>query len=465
MSKLDLAVASAGELLQRYRRRRASPVDAIEAALARIEKHDPALNAFVLVDAAGSRASAEASARRWAKGEPMGALDGVPVTIKDLAQVRGWPTKRGSKLMADAAPAEDDAPAVARLRAAGAIFLGKTTTPEFGWKGVTDSPLTGITRNPWNPKLTPGGSSGGAAVAAATGMGALHLGSDGGGSIRIPAALTGVFGLKPSFGRVPIWPYGPFGTLAHVGPITRSAADAALMLSVIGQADARDPLALPMAPAEQTLLTGGGLRGRRIAYAASYAGHAVEKDIAAAVHKAAEICAQLGAAVTPVELPLEGVWKPFQVLWFSGAAALLARFPKTRHEELDAGFRAVAEMGQAFTLPEYLAAEAERIEFSSRLSRLLAQYDLLLLPTLPLAGFPTGLDSPLLPDGTPRYDWSPFTYPFNMSGQPAASLPIGLTSDRRPIGLQLVAARGRDEAVLGAAAALEEALPMPLPSL
>ncbi|MSO71856.1 MAG: amidase [Alphaproteobacteria bacterium] len=465
MAKPDLAFAGAGELLQLFRRRRASPVDAVEAALARIDKHNPKLNAFVLVDAAGARAAAEASAKRWAEGEPLGALDGVPVTIKDLMAARGWPTKRGSKLMAEAAPAEDDAPAVARLREAGAIFLGKTTTPEFGWKGVTDSLLTGITRNPWNPVLTPGGSSGGAAVAAATGMGALHLGSDGGGSIRIPASLTGVFGLKPSFGRVPVWPYGPFGTLAHVGPITRSAADAALMLAIIARPDARDPLALPGALETPTLVTGAGLRGLRITFAASYAGNAVEPEVAVAVGKAAARCTELGAHVEPIELPLDGIWKTFQTLWFAGAAALMARFPAARHSDLDPGFRAAAEMAKSTTLADYLAAEAERSEYSSRLSRLLAKHDLLLMPTMPMAAFPVGFDSAPLPDGTPRHDWSPFTYPFNMSGQPAASLPIGLTADHRPIGLQVIGGRGRDLRVLSACAALEDALAMPRPEL
>ena len=198
----------------------------------------------------------------------MGPLDGVPVSIKDILLTRGWPTLRGSKTVDPAGPWIDDAPAVARLRESGAVLLGKNTTPEFGWKGVTDSPLTGITRNPWNPAKTPGGSSGGGAAAVAAGMGPLTLGTDGGGSIRIPCAFTGLFGLKPSFGRVPAWPLSPFGTVAHIGPMTRSVHDAALLLNVVSQPDARDWLALPADARDYLEGLDDGVRGWRIAYSA-----------------------------------------------------------------------------------------------------------------------------------------------------------------------------------------------------
>src|SRR5207302_2057648 len=225
-----------------------SPVEATRAVLERIERLNPVLNAFCLVDGEAAIASATESEGRWMKGAPMGALDGVPVSIKDLILTRGWPTLRGSKTIDPKGPWDDDAPAVARLREVGAVLLGKTTTPGFGWKGVTDSPLTGITRNPWNPAKTPGGSSGGAAAAVASGMGPLAVGTDGGGSIRIPCAFTGLFGIKPTFGRVPAWPPSPMGTVAHVGPIARSVADAALMPSVMSQPDSRDCTALPYEP-------------------------------------------------------------------------------------------------------------------------------------------------------------------------------------------------------------------------
>ena len=235
----DLLTLSAAELLRLYRAKRASPVEVTRAVLQRIDGLNPVLNAFCFV-APDALEVATTSEARWMTGAPRGALDGVPVSIKDLLLTRGWPTLRGSKTVDPKGPWNDDAPVVARLREADAVIVGKTTTPEFGWKGVTDNPLTGITRNPWNPAKTPGGSSGGAAAAIAAGMGPLTLGTDGGGSIRIPCAFTGVFGLKPSFGRVPAWPLSPFGTVAHVGPMTRSVHDAALMLNVLSQPDARD---------------------------------------------------------------------------------------------------------------------------------------------------------------------------------------------------------------------------------
>ncbi|HKP65749.1 MAG TPA: amidase family protein, partial [Casimicrobiaceae bacterium] len=229
----QLALLSAVELLDGYRQKAFSPVDVARDCLTQIERHGAALNAFVHVDAEGALAAARASEGRWRRGAPAGALDGVPVTIKDLILTRGMPTRRGSKALDATGPWETDAPVTARLREAHAVILGKTSTPEMGWKAVTDSPLLGVARNPWKPAMTPGGSSGGAGIAAATGMGALHVGTDGGGSIRIPASFCGIFGLKPSFGRVPAWPLSPFGTVAHTGPMTRSVEDAAIMLNVI----------------------------------------------------------------------------------------------------------------------------------------------------------------------------------------------------------------------------------------
>ncbi|HEX6318254.1 MAG TPA: amidase family protein, partial [Burkholderiales bacterium] len=243
----ELWAKTAAELLDGYRRHEFSPLEVARAVLGRIEALNPKFNAFCLVSQEVEK-EAKASESRWLAGQPRGLLDGVPVSIKDLLLTRGWPTLRGSKAVDPNGPWNDDAPAVARLREHGAVLLGKTTTPEFGWKGVTDSALTGITRNPWDKSKTPGGSSGGAAAALASGMGPLAVGTDGGGSIRIPCSFTGLFGLKPSFGRVPAWPLSPFGTVAHVGPMARSVGDAALMLNVLAQPDARDWHALPYEP-------------------------------------------------------------------------------------------------------------------------------------------------------------------------------------------------------------------------
>src|SRR5438105_3250110 len=276
----DLCAMTATALLEGYRRRTLSPVEVTQAVLQRIHALNPKLNAFNLISDQAIE-EAKASEARWHAGQPKGLLDGVPVSIKDLILTRGWPTLRGSKTVDAKGPWKDDAPATARLREHGAVLLGKTTTPEFGWKGVTDSPLTGVTRNPWNPAKTPGGSSGGAAAAVAAGMGALAVGTDGGGSIRIPCGFTGLFGLKPSFGRVPAWPLSPFGTVAHVGPITRSVADAALMLNVLAQPDVRDWHSLPYEPRDWRLGLESGVQALRIAFSSDLGYAKVDPEVAA----------------------------------------------------------------------------------------------------------------------------------------------------------------------------------------
>src|SRR6267378_5318742 len=281
----DLCSLSATELLDGFSKHELSPVEVTRAVLERIERLNPVLNAFNLVS---ERAldDARTSEARWMAGQPKGLLDGVPVSIKDIILTKGWPTLRGSKTVDPRGPWNDDAPASARLREHGAVLLGKTTTPEFGWKGVTDSPLTGITRNPWNPKKTPGGSSGGAAAAVAAGMGPLALGTDGGGSIRIPCSFTGLFGLKPSFGRVPAWPPSPFGTVAHVGPMTRSVEDAALMLNVLSLPDERDWHALPYDARDWRTGLDQGISDLHIAYSPDLGYAKVDTEVAAIVRKA-----------------------------------------------------------------------------------------------------------------------------------------------------------------------------------
>ncbi len=261
----DISQLSASDLIRLYRRREVSPVEVVTDALARIERFEPKINAFVAVDADGAIDAARASEARWRKGAPAGIADGLPATIKDLIDVKGQPTRRGS-LTTAATPAADDAPAVARLKEQGAVILGKTTTPEFGWIGVCHSPLTGITRNPWNRERTTGGSSGGAAAAALLNLGVLHLGTDGAGSVRIPSAFTGVFGIKPSYGRVPAYPASPFSALAHQGPLTRTVTDAALMLSVIGGPDMRDSTAWNTPAPDFRIGLNDGLSGLRVAW-------------------------------------------------------------------------------------------------------------------------------------------------------------------------------------------------------
>ena len=319
----DIAWISAVSLLELYRGKAASPVEVTRALLDRLDRLQPKINAFCIVDRDGALARRPHPKRRWLSGDPAGPLDGVPVTIKDLMLMRGFPTLRGSRLVDPDPDWSEDAPATARLREAGAVILGKTTTPEFGWKALGDSPLTGITRNPWDLSRTPGGSSAGAAAACAAGIGPLHLGSDGAGSIRIPCAFTGVFGLKPSFGRVPAYPLSAMGLLAHIGPMARTVQDAALMLNVLSRPDHRDPYALP--PDDRDYLDGldDGVRGWRIAYSPTLGYAKVDPEIAAAAAGAARQFDALGAIVEEVETIFPSPRDALFTLWAAGAARLL----------------------------------------------------------------------------------------------------------------------------------------------
>nr|WP_107905589.1 amidase [Streptomyces chartreusis] len=454
----DLTALTAVQLLDGYRKGDFSPLDATRATLERAERIQPEVNAFVRLTADEALARAGESAERWRRGEPAGLLDGVPVTVKDILLLRGSPTLRGSKTVADKGHWPEDAPSVARLRAHGAVFLGKTTTPEFGWKGVTDSPLSGVTRNPVDPTRTAGGSSGGAAAAVALGAGPLALGTDGGGSVRIPAAFCGIFALKPTYGRVPLYPASAFGTLAHVGPMTRDAADAALLLDVIGAPDSRDWSALPPAPGSFAAALSGGVRGLRVAYSPSLGGQvAVRPAVAAAVRRAVERLAGLGAWVEETDPDFTDPVDAFHTLWFTGAARVTQHLGPHQRELLDPGLREICGVGARMSALDYLAAVDVRMELGRRMGRFHDSYDLLLTPTLPITAFEAGAEVPKGSGHRRWTGWTPFTYPFNLTQQPAATVPVGTDGDGLPIGLQIVAARHRDELVLRAAHALYEA--------
>jgi aspartyl-tRNA(Asn)/glutamyl-tRNA(Gln) amidotransferase subunit A len=339
------------------------------------------------------------------------------------------------------------------------VLLGKTTTPEFGWKGVTDSPLTGITRNPWNPDKTPGGSSGGAAAAVAAGMGPLAVGTDGGGSIRIPCSFTGLFGLKPSFGRVPAWPLSPFGTVAHVGPITRSVADAALMLNVLAQPDARDWHALPYDPRDWRMDLEQGVRDLRIAWSPDLGYAKVDAEVLSVVSASIKIFEDLGAKVEQKDPGFEHVGPIFQTHWFSGAAFLMKTVKDKK--KVDPGLLEVAAQGEKITAEQLLDAQQKRGALGAHMNLFHRDYDLLVTPALAVPAFDVGKEFPETSGGKRWTDWTPFTYPFNLTQQPAASIPCGFTASGLPVGLQIVGPRYADALVLRAARAFESARPIP----
>lgn len=454
----ELTELTAVQLVDGYRKGEFSPVEATRAALERAERIQPEVNAFVHLTAEDALARAAQSAQRWRRGEPAGAVDGVPVTVKDLLLLRGTPTLRGSRTIDPEGRWDEDAPSVARLREAGAVFLGKTTTPEHGWKGVTDSPLTGVTRNPHDLSRTAGGSSGGAAAAVALGAGPLALGTDGGGSVRIPAAFCGIFALKPTYGRVPLYPASAFGTLAHVGPMTRDAADAALLLDVIGVPDERDWSALGPPPGSFTAGLRGGVHGLRVAYSPCLGGQvAVRPAVATAVRRAVERLADLGAYVTETDPDLTDPVDAFHTLWFTGAARVIQHLGPHQRGLLDPGLREICAAGESLSALDYLAAVDVRMDLGRRMGRFHTSYDLLVTPTVPITAFEAGAEVPKGSGHRRWTGWTPFTYPFNMTQQPAATVPVGTDGDGLPVGMQLVAARHRDDLVLRAAHALYEA--------
>jgi aspartyl-tRNA(Asn)/glutamyl-tRNA(Gln) amidotransferase subunit A len=454
---------SATALLEHYRRKTLSPVEVTRAVLDRIAALQPSLNAFLLVDEESALAAARASESRWQKGAPQGLVDGIPTSVKDVMIAKGWPTLRGSRTVERDQAWNEDSPMVARLREHGAVLLGKTTTPEFGWKAIGDSPLTGISRNPWNNDRTPGGSSAGAAIAAATGMGPLHLGSDGGGSIRIPSSFCGVFGIKPTYGLVASSPPSPFAAVSHTGPMTRTVDDAALMLSVIAAWDPRDPYALPPAKRDYRGGLDGGVKGLRMAYSPTLGYAKVDAEVAGLVDAAVRTLEAQGAVVERADPGFGSPRDAFWTLWSAGCAKVAAGLGAADRLLLDAGLQVAAERGARLSAVDLMTAEGERALLVQKTNSFLTRYDLLLTPTVAVPALPVGQDL-----NDPKVeeiwiDWTPFSYPFNMSRQPAANIPCGFTAGGLPVGLQAVAALDRDALVLRVARAYEAAQPFVMP--
>ena len=450
---------NAPQLSAAFGRREISPVEVASALLARIKKLDSQVNSFCLIDEATTLDQAQASEERWLKGAALSPLDGVPVAVKDLLLTRGWPTLRGSRAIDPDQAWDLDSPVIARLREAGAVLLGKVTTPDHGWKGVTDSPLTGITRNPWNLDKTPGGSSGGSSAALAARLAPLALGTDGGGSIRIPASFAGVFGIKPNFGRVPVWPGSPFGTLSHLGPMSRDVEGSAMLLDVMARPDARDWQALPPSRKSFGADLRKGVKGKRIAFSPAM-GHAknVEPEVAALVAAAARRFSDLGAHVDQVDPPGGDTGDIFQTLWWGGAGFVFGKASAQTKALLDPGLAAAAEEGVAIPVHRYIEANVQRGAYASAMRVFMEKYDFLLTPSLAVTAFDVGRISPYA-DGGSWPGWTPFSFPFNLTQQPAASVPCGFTREGLPVGLQIVGRLYDDWGVLEAAMAYESADP------
>lgn len=438
-----------------------SPVELAQDCLMRIKKINPSLNAFCAIWEDEAIKTAQESEKRWRQGCPKSAIDGIPATIKDLFEVKNRPMRQGSLLMPDI-PAQADSPTVANLRKAGAVFLGATTTPEFGHKGVTDSPLTGITRNPWNASKTPGGSSGGSAICAALDLGMIHLGSDGGGSCRIPASFSGVFGYKPTQNTWPVFPASFFYSFSSPGLLAARVADVQTCLPVLRRKGRRDPLQITSAYRKGQMASGKKLKA---AYAPTFSGLWVHSDTAKIVKNVALALEEI-AEIEEITPEFDTVTEIQGTHWLAGAATIISQFPdEGSRSKMDPSMRFFGEHGEKLPLLKFLAAQQQRLDFRQYCATLFKKYDFLIMPTTPMPAFDTGINAPLYPPtGEIWYDWTPFTFPANMAGLPAASYPAGFTKDSLPVGVQIIAAPMHDLTVLDVCAWLENCFPPHYPA-
>jgi len=461
LSPDDLRWRSATEIARLIRDKQISPVELTDSILAAIQTLNPTLNAYCLVAADTARNAAREAEIAVMKGEPLGPLHGVPVSLKDVIYTRGLRTTGGSRLFAELIP-EEDAVVVARLKAAGAVVLGKTNTSEFGHKALTDNPLFGPTRNPWALDRTPGGSSGGGAAAVATGLGPVALGTDGGGSVRLPAAFCGVYGFKPSYGRVPQHPSFPgWDHVSHVGPITRTVRDAAAVLDVVAGGDDRDRASLPAEPGSYVEACDESIRGLNVAWSPDLGYAAVDERVLGACENAAAEFESLGCHVEVVNPGWESPEEAFSTLIAAQFYAAWSDQLPAAEPAMDPTLVKFVRRGGAVTAREYLLAFTRVSAYWQEVRAFLERFDLLLTPTVAVPPFPLGQSPPrdIAGQAVSVLGWMPFTYPFNLTGQPAASVPAGWTDDGLPVGLQIVGHRHADRTVLAASAAFEAACP------
>jgi aspartyl-tRNA(Asn)/glutamyl-tRNA(Gln) amidotransferase subunit A len=449
----EFAFKTIRDLSTGLRRKDFSPVELLDDVIAHYEKIEPDLNMFAFVDFEGAYKQAKASEARILQGKRYGDLDGIPTSIKDLIAVKDMPQRFGSRTVSDALmPA--DAPSVERLRAAGAVILGKSTTSEFGCKAVGDSPLTGVTRNPLNPNFTPGGSSAGAAAMVAAGLVPYAIGTDGGGSIRIPAALSGIFGIKAQFGRIAVYPTSATPTLAHVGPLSRTAEDAAIVLNTLAGFDSRDPFSLKTAIPD---FVGGAVvkRRMRIAWSPTLGYGRVDPQVAALTQKAVERIAEMGFIVEQVDHVFDDPIELWVAEFYAGVGTRLRETILQKADLIDQSVLTVLQAALGQDMQAYYKTVFERYAFREKVRQFFEQYDVLLTPTLPVAGVPVGMDVPPGYEDKNIVSWATFTYPFNLTGNPGASIPVGITKEGLPVGLQAISAAYDEVSILSLAHELE----------
>lgn len=455
----DLIYRSGLELRKLMERKEVSAVEVTLAAIERMETTEPIINAFVTRTPELALEAAKKADVAYSRGESLGLLQGLPVSLKDLIPVAGVRHTSGSLTMQNHI-AVDDAPAAERLRQSGACIIGKTTTSEFGAKAVGDSLLTGITRNPWNPKKTSGGSSAGAAASVAAGVTPFSIGTDGGGSSRIPAALCGIFGFKPQYGRVPVFPTTATPTLSHIGQMSRTVRDAALLLQAVAGYDGRDSASLTGPLPDLLAACDKPVAGLRFAWSSSLGYFRAVPEIAEQAEKSARVFADLGCEVETFESVFErDPVDLMQAEYYGGVGTRMKELLRSSRNLFDPAVAGSLDHALEMKLEDYCGKIFERYELRERIRRLFERYDLLLCPTLPVAAFDVGLNQPPELPERDMVSWVSYTYPFNLTGQPAATVPCGFTKGGLPVGLQIIGRPHREEDVFRAAAAFEAVQP------
>ncbi len=462
--KNELYKLSAVDLLNMYKNRETNPLEVSLDIIKQLENKNSQFNAFVCFDKEKILQQAKLSSERWSSGKVKGILDGVPISIKDLLVTKDYPTRRGSFIESLPITSDKDAPVVKKILEQGGIVLGKTTTPEFGHKGTTQSKRYGATLNPWNTKLNSGGSSGGSASAVAAAMGPLSIGTDGGGSVRIPCSFCGLFGHKPTFGKVPAYPISPFGTVANIGPITRTVADGGLLMNVIAKPDKDDWYSLPYDKVNYNEFYFNDIKNLKIGVF-KYWGMknffnqiSLENSVEVVYENILKKLRQEGLQLT-FDSKINWPNNPadiFKTMWYVGAANLSKKIDDDEFSKIDENFLQFIDEGNKYSVFDFLAAEARRAENASYLSYLFEKFDVLIGPTMPV--LPLEYDAVIPKDYKSKdlFSWTPFTYPFNLTKHPSSTINCGFSSSGLPVGIQVVAPHYEDKRCFQVSAYLEK---------
>ena len=451
----ELCMSNSQQLANCFEKKIISPVEFMRFTLERADIVNNDLNAFSKLNYDYALNKAEESERRWLKNEPISPFDGVPVTVKDVVFFNGFDIRFGSQTTSNSLLL-DDSPSVSRLRRSGSIIFGITNTPEFGWKAVTDSPKNGVTRNPWDIEKTPGGSSGGAAVAAATGVGAMHLGTDGGGSVRIPASFCGIVGFKPSYGRIPMYPPSPYRSIAHIGPMGRNVGDVASMFNLMSGNSLLD-WSQPIRNSKPVKLAKIDFTNKKIGFWNSPLIGDLSLGVSKVVSSALKKFEQMGAIICEIKIPdKDKLLEIFYRHWYLGAAHKVSSIRESDHHLLDRGFLAAAEEGLKYSAVDFITAELERIEFGRKMDKLLCEYDFIISPSVQVEPFELDTNVPNNSKFNSWIEWASFSFPLNLSQQPACSIPCGLSEQGLPVGIQIIGAKDKDSEVLSAAYSYEK---------